>query len=91
MDYGHAITNQYYRAHEIEDDDFSRLVGSVVDWEEFLDTITLPGSYWSYHTQPLTMLKHMENRLLNRDIRIWFQIVNHRFMPMTHTLTVTPE
>lgn len=70
MDYGHATIDWYYHALEIEDDDFSQFVGNAVDWDEGLNTIALLGSHWSYHTQPSTMLRHLENRFLNWDIRI---------------------
>ena len=67
MDFSLEAINRFYQTPEVENDSFIQMLDGEVDWNEVLDTIGHPGSHWTYHTQPSTKPRHLENKFLNRD------------------------
>ena len=60
-----------------------------VNWDKVLDTIGYPSRHWIYHTQLSTKPRHLENIFLNRDTRIWLQVVISRLRPMAQAHSIT--
>ena len=91
IDFSPAAINSLYQAPEVDNDAFTRMLDGEVNWEEVLETIGHPGSHWTYHAQPSTKPRHLENRFLNRDARVWLQVILSRLRPVTHTHSITPD
>ena len=54
VDFSFATINSFYQTLEVENDAFTRMLNSEVNWKEVLETIGHPGSHWTYHAQPST-------------------------------------
>ena len=71
VDFSFTAINNFYQTPKVENNAFTRMLDSEVNWEEVLDTIGHLGSHWTYHAQPSTEPRHLENRFLNTDTWVW--------------------